>query len=850
MSASSTALAPSAEGRAAGSGPFGVLALALYLALAAVVCGPAIGGRAALGPEQAHDGDPLFGVAGAGALPSYNDPTPLVLDLPQHQAFARGLAAGRLDAWNPHQGLGAPLWADYGGPFFPLKAAFYLWPTRGGMALFLALRLVLAALGAFALGRRRGLSPGAATAAGALFELSGALFAHLSFASASAVYVLPWLLLAAQALADAARAGRGGRGPMVGAALAVGLAGHGGHPTLIAMVLAAFALAIAAQAVALRDARAAVRMLGWSLVAGALGLLLAAPALLPLAEMTTVARSYKQTDSGQRIWQTDVARFRQVLPIALFSPHLLEPLRAPLATLFPYLLAPVLGVLGLSLGLAGALAGGLGLAHALVLLLGVALATAPPGLDRVHALPGLRLVMPQYAWSLVALPWALCAGRALDDLAGEGVGALRGRLRLLTTTVVVGLGALSLRLVSDDPAHRLAFRRLLDGALATRDGQLRIAVPLAIALVAALLVAARGRRAGRGAALGVGALAILELLALVVPPSRLPVSRALSSPPPPAVAWLAERLGPEAARFSGRPYTVAHPNTATLYGLDDARITTPLAVERFLDFLTVSGRPIGFTVQATETWVSPILDLAAVRYFVRPRTQGPDAAGMRDLVGPATGPLALRYHDEQVEIFERPPAVPRFRVSHRVKPVPSREAALEHVKKIGSPADPVVASQAEVAVEPDAEGRPIDVPPQAPGTASAPPAEETVRRLDLPAGGGAPDPDRLVLEARLGRPGLVVIADTWYPGWSATVDGAPAALHPADLAFRALAVPAGTHRIELRYRPRSLQLGAALLLLGALACLGLLRARRGGGARDDLRRGARRGQMVGDGLVR
>ena len=37
---------------------------------------------------------------------------------------------------------------------------------------------------------------------------------------------------------------------------------------------------------------------------------------------------------------------------------------------------------------------------------------------------------------------------------------------------------------------------------------------------------------------------------------------------------------------------------------------------------------------------------------------------------------------------------------------------------------------------------------------------------------------------QLAAAGWLVLAESWYPGWSATVDGAPAPIYPADLALR------------------------------------------------------------------
>lgn len=75
------------------------------------------------------------------------------------------------------------------------------------------------------------------------------------------------------------------------------------------------------------------------------------------------------------------------------------------------------------------------------------------------------------------------------------------------------------------------------------------------------------------------------------------------------------------------------------------------------------------------------------------------------------------------------------------------------------------------------------------------------------------------LRARMSCGGLVVIAMTNFPGWSATIDGRAAPILEANGVMPALLVPAGGHEIELRYRPRSVMLGALLTLTGWIAVL-------------------------------
>lgn len=94
------------------------------------------------------------------------------------------------------------------------------------------------------------------------------------------------------------------------------------------------------------------------------------------------------------------------------------------------------------------------------------------------------------------------------------------------------------------------------------------------------------------------------------------------------------------------------------------------------------------------------------------------------------------------------------------------------------------------------------------------------------------EPEYVRVRVRTARAGYLVLADSYYPGWQARVEGQRAAVERADVALRAVAVPPGEHIVEFRYAPTSWRVGAAVsgaawvLLLGA-AALRLTRRRVG-----------------------
>jgi hypothetical protein len=87
-------------------------------------------------------------------------------------------------------------------------------------------------------------------------------------------------------------------------------------------------------------------------------------------------------------------------------------------------------------------------------------------------------------------------------------------------------------------------------------------------------------------------------------------------------------------------------------------------------------------------------------------------------------------------------------------------------------------------------------------------------------------PNSLEVETTTDSPGMLILSEVFYPGWTCTVDGVPTKIYRADAVLRGVPVGAGTHRVSMRYRPASVMWGAAFSissLIGILCWAGIRR---------------------------
>ena len=67
-------------------------------------------------------------------------------------------------------------------------------------------------------------------------------------------------------------------------------------------------------------------------------------------------------------------------------------------------------------------------------------------------------------------------------------------------------------------------------------------------------------------------------------------------------------------------------------------------------------------------------------------------------------------------------------------------------------------------------------------------------------------------------PSLIVLSQSFYHLWRASVDGTPVPILRANVAFQAVQVGAGTHRLVLQYKDVYFQIGAVISVLALAVC--------------------------------
>jgi hypothetical protein len=197
---------------------------------------------------------------------------------------------------------------------------------------------------------------------------------------------------------------------------------------------------------------------------------------------------------------------------------------------------------------------------------------------------------------------------------------------------------------------------------------------------------------------------------------------------------------------------------------------------------------------AHETGVGTrLFDLQNVRYLLT--DPGMDLPSDR---------FTLLMQAQGIRLYENRGCLPRVQFVPHWQVVPNPHAMLDQMTSPKfDPQDLVLLDQ-----EPPRAERSADMQSK-PVTASA-----TVRVRDY-------GPRCVVVDVTTAGPGVVLLADTWYPGWKARLDGQPTRLYRADYILKGVFVPPGKSEVEFYYAPLSFRVGAAISL-GTVICVAVV----------------------------
>lgn len=736
--------------------------------------------------------------------------------------------------WDPYIMGGTPYLADMQSAIFsPFSLPAYLLPFWWSLGVIAVMKVVVAAMGVFLLGRRIGMRPGGAFLAGLVFAFGFFMIAWIPWPLTNVFPLIPWTLLATEAVVR-----RPGPLSMSGLAFVTALQLFGGHPEssmqLLFATVAWFLLrlcqtegGLVAAVSAARRARSSVLSAlarkSWrpavTFAAGlVLGAALAAVVILPFLELLHHSNDLTLRPRGA-VHVEPKYFFAALIPDYFPGSFAIE--TAFYTGALPLLLAVISlarpSVTRVALAVAGL--------ASLLIVLGL-----PPLFSLAAHTPGLDLTFLSRLTIFFLLAIALLAGFGLDDvlaaglerrqlLAGGGAAVL---LFVLPIVLVVATGATSLRYLGRAASIAFLFARApLPGAPHV-DPVVRLAGLLVwvvvITAAAALLFLRVSRRLGKATFLALAVLLVagdLFQAGMGYNPG-IPQSHA-DLPATGAIRYLARE---DPARFVAvTVYDGVNPlppDVGMRYGLYDLRGYDLPVITQFATLWRRYMAPPNPLLPVD----TPSLPLGVYDQLSPKTVRILSLFGVRDvLVQPSarltnTG-FRLVYSGRDARVYENLSALPRAFL------VGGDDVVKHGSDELSTIVSPAFEPGREVVTE-QRLGRLADGPLRGP--------RGSARIVAYRA-------EKVTIAVRAGAASELVLSDSYFPGWTATVDGKPVPIHRVDYLLRGVAVPAGASEVVFSYQPTSFAQGwvtslaaAAVLLLATL--VGWRRRRRSDGPHD------------------
>ena len=693
----------------------------------------------------------------------------------------RVFEAGQLPLWNPYQGNGHPTLASIpAGVLYPLNFPALVLPSDVAIEVIVVLHLALAGAFMYAYARVLSLSRLASVAAAIAFMFSG-------FLSSRAIWFTPaiaacaWaplaLLSIERILAD--------RKPgvwVVPLGIAVAMPVLAGWLQIWVYMMLALGLYSALHLLAdLRrgEPRAVLRSAALLLGGAVLGFCLSAVQFLPSLELHQLSeRSTITTEEAMMFLNSRLGLLASATDPTPGHPRLI------------YLGVATLVLLPLSLLSAQRTVRLVSLWCVLIVGAGLALAAS----SSLHTIFSSIPVLSWFRAAQRVLFLYVLAGSILLGVAVDGLGrAARGSARLrLSSAGLASVVAVFLSFGISIPATGLWL------------------LWLAVAVVWAMVVL-RDERIRTACLVGLVALVAVDLFFATANPFHHPLHRAgVRSPEQDVLDYVRENQ--EYGRTWIRSIPLNHEIMAKHGTVDEIYSITdyePLSLDRRARFFGLMNRSDDWFLASTPFTgilhadpTSPhfdLIELLGLRYTL---ANWIDIQFRTELLKRPWWRIAMRSEDGNFVVYENQTPLPRAYVAFDARVVPDGDAALAEIAKEDfRPRQTVVVEGEEPA-----------------SLVSQPRVVEAARIVDYGL-------DEIVIKAELDRDGYLVLTDTFYPGWEATVDGQPVEIQRANYLFRAVPLAAGAHVVRFEFRPVAFRVGA-MLTLGAIAIALLLLAAR------------------------
>lgn len=286
------------------------------------------------------------------------------------------------------------------------------------------------------------------------------------------------------------------------------------------------------------------------------------------------------------------------------------------------------------------------------------------------------------------------------------------------------------------------------------------------------------------------------------------VANHLIFPATPSLEFLQKQKG--LFRVGREHAEVLPPNTWTAYKLQSYEGYDPIYLNqygKFINFLNTGDLRSGGSryAEVSSNYISPYLDAANTKYLI---------AILRDDKGQIPGDLLnyqlkesdynLVFRDKSSAVLENPNSLDRVYLAKQIKTLPTQkiEDILMQDKKF-DPRFTVLLSKDLKLASVSGSGRATLIQYQ---------------------------PNSVKVKTETTTDEILVLADQYEEGWKAQIDGIDTPISPANLIFRAVKIPSGSHEVIFRYHPKSfyagLKISLASILLLILVSLFAIRIRR------------------------